>query len=71
MKEKQLNKWQMFWFSGTPPEVYRLERGWRYLQFGLVKFTSWPDEGCVFQKKHYNGIWLHLYYWLPFEIQRQ
>jgi hypothetical protein len=54
--KRELNKWQYgFELRKCPP----WQCGFRpYVRLWFLKFTSFPDEGEIFSKEHYRGIYL-------------
>jgi hypothetical protein len=61
-----LNKWQTHFYFGKDYTV--IERGWKQIEFGIMKFTSYPNEGCKHTKKNYNGFLLKFYMWFPIDF---
>lgn len=49
-----LNKWQFLFRWGNCWHAL----GRREFNFAIIKITSFPAEGCVYEKKHYKGFWL-------------
>jgi len=66
-RKKILNRWMLF-FHREVLWDYIPRTGWRYVEFGIVKIKFFPEEGCIYEKQHYKGVWIHFKYWLPFEI---
>lgn len=69
MKKRVLNKWMIF-FNRAPLNHYPT-KGWREIEFGIIKLKSFPLEGHVYERNHYKGFWINFSYWLPWEITTQ
>lgn len=63
MIRRKLNKWQLV-FDVSSRLEYR-NYGWRSCWFGIIKLTSFPDEGEMVQNTNYKGMLLRFMYWLP------
>lgn len=59
-----LNKWQLVWSHGN---VYRsnYDDGWRGVDVGIVKLTSYPSSGQCLTRENYKGILVRFVYWFP------
>lgn len=61
--KKILNEWQIhFRFAHDPA---RYERGWRQVEFGILKIHTIPDRGDMLTKGNYDGFILRFLLWLP------
>lgn len=63
--QRVLDKWQFVFETGA--EMAYNQLGWRVARFGIVKFTSLPEEGQKFSKENFEGFMWHWRYWLPWE----
>lgn len=60
-----LDKWQFVFSVGRDPRT--LERGWKLVEFGILKFHSFPHAGDWFGPEHYKGFFTRFVVWLPFD----
>lgn len=63
--KKELDKWQFVFTFG--PDIRTMEPGWRLVEFGILKITSYPGQGWMLSKEHYQGFLIRFMVWLPFK----
>lgn len=63
--EKTL-KWQ-FLFSFNRNYCRMPESGWHVVQFGVFKFTKFPEAGDAISKKDYKGFIIRFSFWFPID----
>lgn len=45
--------------------------GWYVLEIGCFKTIAIPEVGgCFVRNKHYRGVWLRVFFWLPVEVEQ-
>lgn len=64
--KKILNKWQAHFYFGR--NHCTDERGWKTVEFGILKFIFLPREGEWMGKEHYKGFFVKFYIWFPVDI---
>ena len=65
MAKRILNKWQIT--LKLHRDVLRIERGWKYFEFGIFKLKWIPEEGEILRKSHYSGFIIKFFIWFPIE----
>lgn len=60
------NKWQFLFNLGRD---YRrmTEAGWHTLEFGILKFHRFPEEGGMYSPKDYKGFVIRFMFWFPID----
>jgi hypothetical protein len=62
---KVLNKWQFIWVR-THTDI-----GWTEIEFGVVRITSFPEEGKPISADNYEGFWSRVLLWSPIFVKRK
>ena len=63
--KKELNKWQRT-FS-LSPDFLTVAMGWKVLNFGVFKLTSFPEEGMKITRKNHKGFIVRISFWFPID----
>lgn len=69
-RKPQVGKWSIVCRISKPHEYWGCE-GWRVLDFGVFKLHTQPEPGERYtHRKHYDGFWFRICFWLPFEVEQ-
>jgi len=65
-----IGRWSFFFRVRPDVELQSVRRagpGWYRFDLALLKMHSWPPDGDIITRKHYQGFWIRFRFWLPFE----
>jgi len=62
---KKTNKWQVYARFGR--DMRSMERGWKRVDFAVLRIHTTPDEGAMLHKKQYHGFWIKFVIWFPID----
>jgi hypothetical protein len=60
-----INKWQVHFYFGK--DWTRYERGWKEVDFGILKIHTLPEQGHQLHKKMYGGFLIRFFIWFPID----
>jgi hypothetical protein len=63
--KKVINEWQIHFKFGR--DYRTLERGWKIIEFGIIKFINFPKEGFEISKQNYKGFLIRFMAWFPID----
>ena len=63
--KKELNKWQVVFYIGRDWQT--MERGWKWVKFGVFKLSSFPEEGYELSSSQLKGFIFTMKVWFPID----